>query len=131
MFLNRQGLEELSGVLLDFAVDIHCGIGIWESYEAYNRQQFGTPLPMSLREGECDAPTGIHPARLRHLLWVLYPEFEEGLVLAPLHRDLLRIAEAAHEFLGEQIPPLPRDAGAKRFLATPNEYGWDVKRKLV
>jgi len=131
LLLSPQALEELSGVLSDFAIDVHCGIGIWESYEAYNRRWFGTPLPMSLLEGEGDVPTGIHPARLRHLLWVLYPEIKEALVLAPLHQDLLRLAESAHQFLNEHTPRMPKDAGAKRFLATSNEYGWDVKRKLV
>ena len=131
LLLGPPALEELSGVLAEFAVDVHCGIGIWESYETYNRQWFGTPLPMSLREAEGKEPTGIHPARLRHLLWVLYPELKEGLVLAPFHQDLLRVAQAAHEFLNDHIPPLPTDAGAKQFLATSDEYGWDVKRKLV
>jgi len=131
LLLSPHALEDLAGILAEFAVDVHCGIGIWESYEAYNRQWFGTPLPISLREGEGNEPTGIHPARLRHLLWVLYPELKEGLVLAPFHQDLIRIVEAAHEFLSRHIPSLPNDAGAKWFLATSNEYGWDVKRKLV
>jgi hypothetical protein len=27
--------------------------------------------------------------------------------------------------------PLPRDSGVARFLAGPNEFGWDIKRKLL
>ncbi len=26
---------------------------------------------------------------------------------------------------------MPRDSGVKAFLATPNDFGWDVKRKLI
>ena len=131
LFLGRSALEELAGILVDFAIDVHCGIGICESYEACNREWFGTALPMSVREGEEVPPKGIDPTRILHLLWVLYPELKEGLILAPFHRDLLRMVDAVQPCLDEGVSRLPRDAGAKQFLATPNRYGWDVKRKLV
>ena len=95
LFLGRSDLEKLAGLLVDFAIDVHCGTGIWESYEAYNREWLGTPLPMSICEGDKAPPEGIDSARIRHLLWVLYPELKEGLVLAPFHRDLLRMVDAA------------------------------------
>ena len=131
LFLGRSDLEKLAGLLVDFAIDVHCGIGFWESYEAYNREWLGTPLPMSICEGDKAPPEGIDSARIRHLLWVLYPELKEGLVLAPFHRDLLRMVDAAQPFLDEGTSRLPTDSGAKQFLATSNRYGWDVKKKLV
>jgi hypothetical protein len=33
--------------------------------------------------------------------------------------------------LAERFARLPRDSGVARFLAGPNEFGWDIKRKLL
>ena len=131
LVLEPDALAELARILVGFAVDVHCDIGIWRSYEAYNCEWFGTPLPMSMREDDDTPLDGVHPARIRHLLWIMYPELRDGLVLAPLHQDPLRATEAAHQLLSKRMSSLPRDVGAKRFLATPNERGWDVKRKLI
>lgn len=130
LHLEGAALKELAEVLVDFAFDIHCDVGIWEAYEDYNLEWFGTPLPMSVTPGSGDRPAGIHPARIRHLLWVVYPELIEDLILSPSHQDVLRIAEAAHPFLDERLSSVPKDSAARNFLATPNRYGWDVKRKL-
>ena len=125
--LGRRGLQEIAGILADFAVDIHCAIGIWDAYERYNVEFFGVPLPLTT----VTKPDGIHKDRIRHLLWVLYPDLVPELVLSPGHADLERLAAASASFLRERICSLPRDSGVKAFLATPNEFGWDVKRKLV
>jgi len=52
-------------------------------------------------------------------------------LLSPAHGDLKRLAEAAGGLLTERFARVPRDSGVARFLASPNEYGWDIKRKLV
>lgn len=120
-------LDELAGVLVDFAVDIHNDVGIFAVYERYNTDFFGSPLPLT-----CDTPTtGISRERVEHLLWMVYPLLVPGLTLAPQHRDLPVAAEAVTTFLNARIPALPKDSGVKRFMDTSNEFGWDVKRKLV
>jgi len=129
--LKSRALEELSSVLVDFAVDLHCGIGIWKAYERCNVGWFGAPLPLSAMTGDSGAPTGICPARIRHLLWVIYPALKDGLILSPRHQDLLRVAEAVHPFLNERFASVPKDSGIRKFLHAPNTYGWDIKRKLV
>jgi len=129
--LDDKALGELAGVLVDFAEDLRNGIGIWTTYERYNVEFFGTALPLTTGEGVGDTVTGLHPDRLRHLLWVLYPTFVDGLTLSPTHQDLQRVADASSVFLNEAIQGVPKDSGVKRFLQTANEYGWDVKRKLV
>ncbi|PYI80589.1 MAG: hypothetical protein DME26_21310 [Verrucomicrobia bacterium] len=53
------------------------------------------------------------------------------MILSPTHQDLKRLADAAGRFLEERFAGVPRDSGLKRFLAAPNEYGWDIKRKLL
>jgi hypothetical protein len=39
-------------VLVEFAEDIHAGIGLWQALENYQSEFFGTPLPLFLEVGE-------------------------------------------------------------------------------
>lgn len=130
--LPRPTLKVLAGILVEFAEDLHAGIGLWRSLERSNREFFGTTLPFLL-EPEADLPPqGISPARVQHLLWVLYPQIApEPLILAPEHADLTRLAEVVAEILQDRFADLPTDSGVKQFLATPDRYGWEVKRKLI
>ena len=73
----------------------------------------------------------INPERMQYLLWTLYAELEPGLILAPNHQDLERLALWIAEFLSARLARVRYDSGVKTFLTTPNHYGWDVKRKLV
>ncbi len=123
-------LGELAGILVDFAEDLHNNIGIWESYERYNAEFFGSALPLTSTESD-SAARSFHADRFRHLLWVLYPAFIDGLFLSPTHRDLGRIADASSTFLADAFASVPKDSGVKAFLRSPNVYGWEVKRKLI
>ena len=129
--LDHDEIRELAGILVDFAEDLHNDIGIWATYERYNVEFFGTALPLTASEGGGDIAEDLHPDRFRHLLWILYPAFVDGLTLSPTHRDLQRVADASNVFLNDAFQGVPKDSGVKRFLQTANEYGWDVKRKLV
>ncbi|NLY00317.1 MAG: DUF3843 family protein [Rhodopirellula sp.] len=129
--LGNDVLSELAGVLVDFGEDIHNGTGIWEAYERYNVEFFGTALPLTSADSSGDTATGFCPDRLRHLLWILYPALLDGLTLSPTHQDLRRVADAASEILSDAFADVPKDSGVKAFLASSNEHGWDVKRKLV
>lgn len=125
--LNSRRLEDLAGILIDFAVDIHNEIGIWTAYERYNIEFFGTPLPLTH-----DAPAaGLSRERIHHLLWMVYPLLIEGLVLSPCHQDLSKITDVAAAFLHETVLPLPKDSGVKQLMNLPNTFAWEVKRKLV
>jgi len=129
--LDHDGLGELAGVLVDFAEDLHNDIGIWAAYERYNIDFFDTALPLIPRTSSDTGVTGIHSDRFRHLLWILYPAFIDGLALSPTHRDLQLVADASSAFLRNEFESVPRDSGVQSFLQAPNEYGWDVKRKLI
>lgn len=124
-------LGELAGVLVDFAEDLHNDIGLWAAYERYNVEFYGTPLPLTSVSRSDTGVTGIHPDRVRHLLWILYPAFIAGLTLSPTHTDLSRVADIASAFLRNRFTSVPRESGVQAFLRTPNEFGWDVKRKLI
>ena len=129
--LPAQELPELAHVLVEFGEDIHANIGIWAALEQYNRDLFGTPLPLTLRS---EAVTNKPPElvdRLHHLLWIIYHEIEPELTLAPQHQDLQLLAQAVATFLDDRLAAVPRQSGIKQFLAQPNRFGWDVKQKLV
>ncbi len=128
--LPSESLGDLAGMLVDFAEDIHAGIGIWTAYERYNIELFGTPLPMTSADGR-SRDMELHPDRFRHFLWILYPTFFDGLAISPTHQDLHGVADAASSFLSDAFADVPKDSGVKAFLQTPNTYGGDVKEKLV
>lgn len=129
--LPAGALTELAGILVSFAEDFHNDIGIWAAYERYNIELFGTPLPLTTSTSSDTISSGLHPDRFRHLLWVLYPTFIDGLTLSPTHQDLEEMADFSSAFLINAFKAIPKDSGVKRFLQTPNDHGWDVKRKLV
>jgi hypothetical protein len=128
--LGRDALGDLAGILVDFAEDLHNATGIWEAYERYNVEFFGTTLPLTTGEDGA-ARTGLHPDRFRHFLWVLYPALIEGLMLSPGHEDLRRMADAASVFLSDTFSAVQKDSGVRAFLLAPDAHAWDVKRKLL
>ncbi len=97
--LTNKEWDDLASVLVEFMEDIHNDIGIWRSLEQYHLEFFGTPLPLFLQPGEEINPQKLNKHRLCHLLWVLYHELKPGLVLAPTHRDLHRLAAQLDGFL--------------------------------
>jgi hypothetical protein len=121
----------LAHILVEFAEDVYQDIGIWRSLEQYNLDFFGTPLPCVLQPDETMDPELVNLDRVQFLLWNLYGELEPDLILASNHQDLERLALMIIEFFTERFARLHYDSGVKRFLTTPDQYGWEVKRKLV
>jgi len=125
--LDSKALGDLSGILVDFAEDLHTGSRIWAAYERYNVEFFGTALPLASGEGG----SGLNSDRFCQFLWILYPALIDNLTISPTHQDLHRIADAASALLSDAFAEAPKDSGVKAFLQGPNTHGWDVKRKLV
>ena len=63
--LGRDALGDLADILVDFAEDLHNDTGIWEAYERYNIEFFGTTLPLTAGEGG-GPQAGLHPRRFHH-----------------------------------------------------------------
>jgi len=124
-------LEELATVLIEFAEDLHNDIGIWRSVEKYNLDFFGTSLPLIPEVKKDRGQRGIYQYRVRHLLWVLYSELIPELILSPSHQDLCLLARKVADFLEKHFADIPKGSGVKVFLSQPNDFGWDVKRKLI
>ncbi len=121
----------LAPILIDFADDLYQDSGIWRSLEQHNLDTFGTPLPCVLQPGEGMDADPVNPARVQFFLWTLYADLVPDLILAPAHQDLERLALMISEFLTERFGRFQYDSGVKTFLTTPDQYAWDVKRKLV
>jgi len=129
--LSNVKLKELASVLVEFGEDIHNAIGIWDTLENYNVEFFGIPLPFLLKPNENIEKGDINEHRIQYLMWILYPQLTSELVVSPTHRDLQQLATVVADFLRERFKVVPRGSGIKKFLGKPNEFGWDVKRKLV
>ena len=122
---------DVSALLVEWAEDVHNDIGLWRTVETHQRQCFGTPLPLIVNAPPEVELRGFDPRRIQFFLWNLWPCFNPERVISPAHEDLKRLAEVASRLLAERFARLPRDSGVTRFLASSNEYGWDIKRKLV
>jgi Protein of unknown function (DUF3843) len=131
LHLSSRQCGFLAHILVEFAEDLSQDIGIWKSLEHYNRDFFGTPLPCVLQPDEAMDASPINPARIQFFLWTLYAELEPDLILAPNHQDLERLAIWIADFLSARFARMQFHSGVKAFLITPNQYGWEVKRKLV
>jgi hypothetical protein len=117
---------------MEFAEDVHNEIGIWDSLEQYNFEFFGTKLPMIPGSAEETAgQASINKHRIQYLLWIQYQLFDPELILSPSHQDLIRLSEMVSYYLSDRFKNLPLDSGIKTFLNQPDEFGWDIKKKLI
>lgn len=124
-------IAELAEVLIEFTEDVHNDIGIWKSLEEYNYEFFETKLPMTLHPDEDMGPNPMNRYRIQYLLWVQYQLIHPELILSPAHQDLCLLAEVISDFLGDRFEKIPVGSSVKTFLTQPNDYGWDIKRKLI
>ena len=131
LHLPNKQLEEFAIVLVEFAEDIHNDIGIWKSYEQYNLEFFNTPIPFVLQPNSKAKGKELFKCRIQHLLWILYSKLDQEFGLSPTHQGLNQLSELITDFLDEQFSNIPHGSGLKMFLSQPNQYGWDVKRKLI
>ena len=121
---------QLAEILVDFAMDIHFDTGIWAALEKYNTELFGTPLPLILPSGTKPS-SGISMERVHFLLWNIYSQLG-GCELSNLHDDMFFAVEEMTKFLNNVLLPLLPDVSpVKDFLDKPNDYGWEIKKKLI
>jgi hypothetical protein len=80
---------------------------------------------------ETAGQVAINKYRIQYLLWNQYQLFDPQLILSPSHQDLTRLSGMVSDFLTDRFKNLPLGSGIKTFFDQPNEFGWDVKRKLI
>lgn len=130
--LSKDLLAELALVIAEFFEDIILDLGIWKSLEDYNKEFFNTPLPFFVKPGKKLNKVSLEQKRIQYLLWNKYSEFIPSLILSPAHRDLDFIANIlAKYFMMIKDSSLLKKSSIKTFFNQSNQYGWEVKRKLL
>ena len=110
MAWSEASLSELAAVLVEFGEDLHADSGLWRSLENYNREFFGTPLPLAVGDSSADVLNGCDPRRIQHLIWTLWMEMDPEVCPSPKHPNLLQLAKVAGAFLTHDSP------GCRRIL---------------
>ena len=132
LVLPMKKTEILSSACVELAEDLHNDIGIWRSYEQYNKALFDNTLPVTLEAGDNDdSGVLISATRIHHFLWVFYTVLNPDMILCPNSNDLHHLTIGIADFLQDKFNGLPKDSGVKKYLAQNDKYGWDVKKKLV
>lgn len=130
--LTNRYVEVLAETLTEFGEDLHNGIGIWAAYESHNLRCFGMPLPVTHKHCHTEVSgAGIEAQRVHHFLWCIYPQLLPRTLVAPGDPDIIRLADAATESLNRGFKKVPASSGVSAFLGRSNEFGWEIKRKLV
>jgi hypothetical protein len=70
--LDRPALKTLAAILVEFAEDLHCEIGIWQALKRSQTEFFGTPLPFVIDPSASPPLDGIRAARLQYFLWAIH-----------------------------------------------------------
>ena len=120
----------MASMLIEFAEDLHNDTGLWKSIEHYNKTLFNTPLPLFVGENieitEC-----FDKNRIKFFVYNIFPEFDDEVILSPHHKDLEILANGVSLFLQDVFKNVPKESGIKLYLLQKDEFGWDLKRKLV
>ena len=130
--LNDNKLEKVAHLLIEFAEDINLEIGIWKSYENYNINTFGTPLPCTIEKGkQIPGNDGLNKYRIQHFLWNIYGMMEPNLSFSPAHQDLQFLANELATFLNNKKSQFPKYSTLKNYLWSPEYETYIIKRKLI
>lgn len=131
--VSSEDLNTLSAALVEFAEDLYNNIGLWESLENYNLQQFGTPLPIVLAQGKHIIDEPFDPFRIKYFLWNFLPELSslKQQHITPFDADLDKISLQVAEFFDENFLKIPRGSGITKFLNQPNKFISQIKKKLI
>ena len=131
MWLSDEAIEELTCLITEFGEDLHNDIGLWAAYERYNIQFYATPLPLTVSNGAMFKTDQFSAPRIQHFLWNIYSELKPDILIPPTMQKLSILSKEIVNFLEKNFNYIPRDSGVKKFLSEPNDYGWDVKKKLI
>jgi len=129
--ITEKALDDFALMLCDFAFDIHCDSGIWKAYESCNTELFGVPLPITHGSAEIGDDSEVIAERIHHFLWVIYSELFDDVAVSPDTPLLRAIASQIHNYFAARLPTIPADCGVKTFLQKPDNYGWNLKKKLI
>lgn len=130
MRLQAGEIDELALAMTELADDLHADGPLWRSLETYHREFYRVPLPLVCKPGDAP-PAGFDERRFRFFLhtwlWDLRPE----VIIPADHGCLTKIAGVAGAYFAENFAHNPVKSSVSVFLSLQDDFGWDVKRKLV
>lgn len=128
--LDRDEVDVLAVAVTELAEDLHADAGLWRCLEAYHGEFFGVPLPLLCQPEDTPLET-FDARRFQFFLYSVWQHFHPDHIVSPNHRGFVALADHASAYFGAAFARLPRHSPTRRFLATSNTRGWEVKRKLV
>lgn len=130
--LNEDNFQKIAHLLVEFFEDLHFDIGIWKTYENFNKKIFNVALPCTIRdENEFNPEDKFSTQRIQHFLWNVYGLIEPNLVFSPQHKDLVMLSVEINHFISNAYNRFPEISTVKSFLQSPVYDGYDVKKKLI
>jgi hypothetical protein len=132
LVLKADEAMELAWRIAGYLEDVVNQIGIFKALTTKNREIFGTPIPLFIKNPGHFSPDTINKKALTYLVWDFFTGTRENLILSPTHDDLQTIAEEIYGYLKKQVKNVPRGSKIKEFITlSGNKDGGFVKRRLI
>lgn len=128
--LQAEEIDELALAMTELAEDLHSNGPLWKSLETYHREFYQVPLPLVCKPGD-DPPATFDERRFQFFLHTWLWDFRPDVIIPADHGCLRKIAGAAGDYFAENLARHPGKSSVSVSLSSPNDFGWDVKRKLV
>jgi hypothetical protein len=127
---QRENLVELSVVLASYVEDFVSEIGIWKAFTDYNKEEFGSALPLFDIENEEYFENDFNPQDLSYLIWHYTSVNLSGGTFPPYLFSV--IGEAIYDLIEPQIEELSVTNYYETFLAvTDEEDFFELKDKFI
>jgi hypothetical protein len=112
--------------------DIVNQIGIFKALTAKNREIFGTPLPLFVKDPKHYDPDIINKQAIVFLIWDYITGIWEDFILSPCQIDLLNIAGDIFSYLTGQKKNVPHNSKLKEFFTLSDKKdGGYIKGRLL
>ena len=132
LVLKSDEAMKLAWRIAGYLEDVVNQVGIFKALTTKNREIFGTPIPLFVREPKYFSPDTVSKQAVTYLVWDFFTETRENLILSPTHDDLQTISGEIYGYLKKQIKNTPRGSKLKNFITlSGNKDGGFVKRRLV
>jgi hypothetical protein len=130
--LKSDEAMELAWRIAGYLEDVVNQIGIFKALTTKNREIFGTPIPLFVKDPEHFSPDNISKQAVTYLVWDCLTEVREDLILSPTHIDLQTIAGEIYGYLKKRVKNTPPSSKVKDFVTlSGNKDGGFIKKRLV
>jgi hypothetical protein len=107
LVLKSDEVMKLAWRIAGYLEDVVNQVGIFKALTSKNREIFGTPVPLFVRDPKHFSPDNINKQAVTYLVWDFFTETRENLILSPTHEDLQTISGEIYGYLKKQIKIAP------------------------